>query len=338
MLIMKNIRWLLFVTLCFTRGYTFSQDVSLELQKQLKLSAQAVNESWNNMPLKTMVGFGTSSIRYPNEIPPSGPLAQTWKASRWKHEKVHAQILVAAKEPINSLKIEAGPLVDKMGNIIAKENISTGFVQNVMTYKFRNGCAYRKSTDFDTSEVADIINTQLNRIAVAARTTRPVWVSVQIPQNIPAGIYTGALNIKADKKYELRVTINVTDRKLTGPDEWTFRLDYWQHPAATDMDGFLRWAYNSWPQHPLTDSRFTAWPAGDTYQVYHGPLSSIRFEKLIEGIRDFEKIKILLKQYTEKNQTEKFQELQNALKIFSIHSLSKYSAQETVTKFKHLLT
>lgn len=490
-------------------------------------------------------------------------------------------MLIATKEPIKRLTIETGSLIDNKGNVIDKENISIGFVQYVMTDEFRDGCGYRKSTDFDSSEVPDIINTLINNTSMDARTTQPIWVTVRIPANIPAGVYSGDLRIHADREYNFRVSIRVIDRRLPNPHDWTFRLDYWQHPAAiarvhhvelwsqahfdwmhkyytmlanagqkvitasivnepwnhqtyddypglikwikkkdgswrydyslfdryiqfvmdcgiterincysmvpwkiafryydeslgkdtvftgeigtkeynhywetmlkdftkhlkgkgwfdittiamderpmkhlkaviqllksidpkwkvslagdyhpeiepdifdycvasrwtfpqdvldkrkkqgkistwytcctekypneftfsppdeavwvgwytaaTDMDGFLRWAYNSWPEHPLTDSRFTAWPAGDTYQVYPGPLSSIRFEKLIEGIQDFEKIKILIKQYTEKKQTQKLQELQKALQTFSINSLSKHSAQEMVAQYKHLL-
>lgn len=63
--------------------------------------------------------------------------------------------------------------------------------------------------------------------------------------------------------------------------------------AAYGFDGFLRWAYNSWPEDPLTDSRFRTWPAGDTYLVYPGPSSSVRFERLRDGIETFEKIRIL---------------------------------------------
>ncbi|MEE4214765.1 MAG: DUF4091 domain-containing protein [Bacteroidales bacterium] len=63
--------------------------------------------------------------------------------------------------------------------------------------------------------------------------------------------------------------------------------------AAMDFDGFLRWAYNSWPEKPLYDSRFIRWPSGDTYLVYPDARSSIRFERLIEGIQDYEKISIL---------------------------------------------
>jgi hypothetical protein len=66
--------------------------------------------------------------------------------------------------------------------------------------------------------------------------------------------------------------------------------------AAAGLDGFLRWAYNSWTATPLTDSRFRTWPAGDTYIFYPGARSSIRFERLREGIQDFEKISILRKQ------------------------------------------
>ena len=50
--------------------------------------------------------------------------------------------------------------------------------------------------------------------------------------------------------------------------------------AACGYDGMLRWSYNSWPADPVRDSRFTAWPAGDTYLVYPDAHSSIRFERL----------------------------------------------------------
>ena len=65
------------------------------------------------------------------------------------------------------------------------------------------------------------------------------------------------------------------------------------YTKAADFDGFLRWAYNSWVIEPLIDSRFRTWPAGDTYIVYPQGCSSIRFERLMEGIQDAEKIRII---------------------------------------------
>lgn len=65
------------------------------------------------------------------------------------------------------------------------------------------------------------------------------------------------------------------------------------HAIACDYDGFLRWAYNSWTETPMLDARFRTWPSGDTYIVYPNGRSSIRFERLIEGVQDVEKIRII---------------------------------------------
>lgn len=58
-------------------------------------------------------------------------------------------------------------------------------------------------------------------------------------------------------------------------------------------DGYLRWAYNSWPLDPLVDSRFRSFTSGDTFLVYPGARSSVRFERLIQGIQEYEKINCL---------------------------------------------
>ena len=64
------------------------------------------------------------------------------------------------------------------------------------------------------------------------------------------------------------------------------------HAAAVGYDGYLRWALNSWPENPYVDSRFGNWLSGDTYLLYpEGP--SVRFLRLVEGIQDYEKIRII---------------------------------------------
>jgi len=56
-----------------------------------------------------------------------------------------------------------------------------------------------------------------------------------------------------------------------------------------NSDGYLRWAYNSWPLEPLLDARYVTWPAGDTFLVYPGNRSSIRFQRILDGIQEYEK-------------------------------------------------
>jgi len=66
------------------------------------------------------------------------------------------------------------------------------------------------------------------------------------------------------------------------------------HAANLGYDGYLRWAYNSWTITPLQDSRYFKrnWLSGDCFFVYPGE-SSIRMERLVEGIQAYEKIRIL---------------------------------------------
>ena len=45
--------------------------------------------------------------------------------------------------------------------------------------------------------------------------------------------------------------------------------------------------------HAAAGEKCGNWPAGDCYLVYPGNLSSLRFEKLRDGLEEFEKVNIL---------------------------------------------
>lgn len=90
------------------------------------------------------------------------------------------------------------------------------------------------------------------------------------------------------------------------------------YTIAADFDGFLRWAYNSWVENPLQDSRFRAWPAGDTYQVYPDNRTSIRFETLREGIEDAEKIRILREELKQKGMLNELEYLNSTVAKFNV--------------------
>lgn len=62
-----------------------------------------------------------------------------------------------------------------------------------------------------------------------------------------------------------------------------------------NIDGYLRWSYNNWTKDPFNQPVFLH-TQGDDYYVYpgkNGPISSIRWELLKEGIEDFELFKII---------------------------------------------
>lgn len=79
---------------------------------------------------------------------------------------------------------------------------------------------------------------------------------------------------------------------FTYSNPWESELLGW-YGLASGFDGMLRWAYNSYPKDPAYDSRFSGFPSGDTYFVYPYARSSIRMEKLVEGIQNVEKVRLL---------------------------------------------
>ena len=109
------------------------------------------------------------------------------------------------------------------------------------------------------------------------------------------------------------------------------------YAAKEGYDGYLRWAYNSWPQDPLRDSRFGSWPSGDTYLVYPGALSSVRFERLIEGIEDYEKVRMLSEEFEKNDEKEKLRALEEVLENFQIKKLEDGQAGETIKRSREAL-
>lgn len=107
---------------------------------------------------------------------------------------------------------------------------------------------------------------------------------------------------------------------FSDPAESTYMAWY---ALAAGFDGALRWAFNSWVLDPLRDSRFRTWPAGDTYIVYPQGRSSIRYERMLEGIQDYTKVNMLIKMLEETNDQLNLTKL-NA-KIAKLNTAKRYA-------------
>lgn len=83
------------------------------------------------------------------------------------------------------------------------------------------------------------------------------------------------------------------------------------------FDGFLRWAYAHWNRNPLETTDYGNWPTGDCWFVYPGNRSSIRFERLREGIQDFEKHRILRAALTKGGDSAAIRQLDEMLARFN---------------------
>ena len=104
------------------------------------------------------------------------------------------------------------------------------------------------------------------------------------------------------------------------------------------VGGYLRWALNSWVKDPLLDSRFISWAAGDCYLLYPGGRTSARFERLIEGIQAYEKIRILRNEKDKKGRKKNYgKQIDNILESFNPYNLLEVPAEKVVNKAKGAL-
>lgn len=159
--------------------------------------------------------------------------------------------------------------------------------------------------------------------------------SISLSQKFPE-------EVLARRKKENKLSTYYTSCTHNNPNTFTFSdpaESVWLgfYLAKDEVDGFLRWAYNSWVEDPLVDSRFRSWAAGDTYLVYPEGRSSIRFEKMIEGIQCFEKIVLLKKEYNKNKNIDKIEELNQILKMFELTNFPNTAAHVTVEKAQSLL-
>lgn len=184
------------------------------------------------------VSWGSTDIRYKKEEPALiSRLKKDINLTAWKGERVSAQLVVWTPEALNNLSFIVSDLTSGK-ETIAKDNILTGFVRYVMTDELnkdgKGGCGHRKSSDYDSTLVADPIDHLASTLTVPANATQCGWISVRVPQQVKAGKYIGIVTVKDGDKVlsELKIAINVKNRTLPVSTEWAFHLDLWQNPYA----------------------------------------------------------------------------------------------------------
>ena len=142
-------------------------------------------------------------------------------------------------------------------------------------------------------------------------------------------------SLKRKRRSEGKITTYYTCCEESYPNTYTFSNPAeaewlgW-YAAKENLDGYLRWALNSWTIEPLLDSRFYSWGAGDTYLLYPGGRTSMRFENLLSGIQAYEKIRILKQEWERNGNVKKLAKLERILRNFNEHQLKDIPADRVV--------
>ena len=178
-------------------------------------------EAWQQLRQPSL-GWGSTDVRYSRSQVPqtskSSPLLRAWRG-----ERVSAQAVLATPTDLGEVSFEVSDL--KCGrNVIPASAVKKYFVRYVIadSYKDRN----------DTVLVADRLD-PVGSLKVEANTARPLWLDIHVPAEAKAGTYKGTVTVSCDgKKLALPLQLQVADRLLPAPSQWSFHLDLWQNPYA----------------------------------------------------------------------------------------------------------
>ncbi|GAA4782953.1 DUF4091 domain-containing protein [Olivibacter ginsenosidimutans] len=228
--------------------------------------------------------------------PERNKLVDRWRAKAWRGEKVHTQALIWTKKALQGVSLQTSTLQDDKGNTITNGHVKANFVRYVLTDHLgdlKSGCGIPKG--LDTSLVADLID-HVPNLAIDEKTSRPIWLSIQVPADAAPGVYAGTLTIQArnEKPQRLPFEIEVLPHTLPQPQDWTYHLDLWQNPYSVArvygvepwskehfeaMAPYMQLLANAGQKVITTSIIYDPWN-GQTYDVYD---SMIKWTKKKDG-------------------------------------------------------
>ena len=220
---------------------------SYSTYEEAKLSVEGIT-NWTSVPKGLQASIGSIDNLYMQHEVPEVTKSTNWNASSWKGERMSAQLILWSKDSVQSVEFKLSDFKTKNGQTISADNTQTRFVRYVLTDEFGPGCGKRKPEDFAVSLSPDALD-NVEGMNIEAETTRPVWITIDVPSDAVAGAYTANLELftSGKKKETFTLNLNVLDRTLPNYTEWAFHLDLWQNPySVARTEGVEPWSDAHW--------------------------------------------------------------------------------------------
>jgi hypothetical protein len=193
------------------------------------------DEAWKALDDRPRISFATTDRAFERHRVPELPEeVHTWTGSAWRGERVHAQILVWSKKALSQLRAAPASLADSGGRRIPADAMRIRFVRYVIS-ELPPGARQTHCKEIDTGGawlVPDLLD-PAPHLDVPAESTRPLWVTLDVPRETPAGTYSGELRVHARGfSARLQMNLEVQPGIVPPPTDWQFRVDFWQNPWA----------------------------------------------------------------------------------------------------------
>ena len=194
------------------------------------LTQEAVT-AWEGVKGGLNVAWGTPNLVYSrSEVPQN--LTDNYSATAWRGERVSAQALLWTAKDLKGVECEISDFKAK-GATLPASIAKAHFVRYTLADKADKSCLCGRPNGHPTILQADMLD-NLASMDIEANTTRPIWISIAVPQDAKAGVYKATVKVSHNGcgTVKLPLEIEVVNQVLASPKEWGFHLDLWQHPSA----------------------------------------------------------------------------------------------------------
>ncbi|MBQ8367039.1 MAG: DUF4091 domain-containing protein [Alistipes sp.] len=219
-----SILTLLVLTSCAT--VTTPADAFTEAPDPVVLTPEEV-AAWDDVREGLNAAWASTDLRYGRSVVPEVEGVESMPLVAWRGERVAAQILLWSADDVGNVRCEVG----------AFRSAEATLPQTIATTRFV------RYTLVDGALSADMLDT-IASVDIEARSVRPVWLTVAVPEDAEAGVYTSEVVVTYDGgSVALPLTLEVQRYTLATPDKWSYHLDLWQHPTAVARaEGLELWS------------------------------------------------------------------------------------------------
>ncbi|MBR7086838.1 MAG: hypothetical protein IKI47_04785, partial [Prevotella sp.] len=242
---MKNRFFCVVLSLCFFAPSIYAQYKSTQDYRE------ADDEQWAQLERRLHVSWASRDVHYGKTSVPQLQLKSDTVVYAWRGERVGVEAVLFSPVTTEKLALRLSDWTptrllggQNSAKTIPATQGTARFLRYVLTDEFKS-CGKHPDglTPYSVPDVIDLENT----MAVEARTTRPVWLTLEVPRDVAAGEYTLFLDVQNAENQtvasRLKLRVNIVDRTLPTPENQAFHLDFWQQPySVSRYEGVERWS------------------------------------------------------------------------------------------------
>ena len=229
-------RKILVLSICLAVSFAASaQDdlTFLEADDPVALTAEQ-KAQWEDVDGKLNAAWGNSDFAYQRSVVPTEVSSEPFRMTVWKGERASALIVLWSGKAKKGVECKIGDFKAdgaQLPSSIASAHFVRYTLGDQQTAEFMKTHRYRKG-ETPAMLVPDMLDS-LSSFYMAPRTARPVWISINVPQDAEPGLYKTEVQLTSRRdKVVLPLELEVVNHTLPTPDKWSYHLDLWQHPSA----------------------------------------------------------------------------------------------------------